>query len=161
MVLLLEDDYLLQPSALAELLGVFASHRPCFAAPYDGADRYTTSFNEDDGAVTVVAGQHRHWRTVRALSVTYAARLGMMRLLRPLLPHPLDDYDNSQRLAAALGGGAILTPLPGLASHIENIGHFSEPYVALYHDYVSLGQRLHERGAALPAFPGYAPGAGS
>ena len=160
-VLLLEDDYLLQPSALAELLGVFASHRPCFAAPYDGADRYTTSFNEDDGAVTVVAGQHRHWRTVRALSVTYAARLGTMRLLRPLLPHPLDDYDNSQRLAAALGGGAILTPLPGLASHIENIGHFSEPYVALYHDYVSLGQRLHERGAALPAFPGYAPGAGS
>ena len=154
-VLLLEDDYLLQRSALAELVGVFASHAPCFAAPYDGADRYSTGFNEDDGAVTVVAGQHRHWRTVRALSVTYAARLGTLRLLRPLLPHPLDDYDNSQRLVAALGGGAILTPLPGLASHIENIGHFSEAYVGLYYDYVALGQRLHARGAALSSFPGY------
>ena len=57
MVYLVEDDYFHHASAVAEMLGVFASHDPCFVAPYDYADRYWWGGNRLDGKVTVLAGQ--------------------------------------------------------------------------------------------------------
>ena len=60
-----EDDYIHATSELVEVMSLFASHDPPFVIPYDYPDRYTRSDNRDDGAVSVVAGLHRHWRTRR------------------------------------------------------------------------------------------------
>jgi len=140
----IEDDYLHLPTATAELVEVFISHDPCFAVPYDYADRYMMpeDVNIDDGRVTVIAGRRRHWRTVSSMTVTFATRGDSFLYFKDMLPHPLNDYHNSVEIIRH--NGSIIAPLPSLASHIENYYYFNAytQFVSLYHDWHAMGQEL-------------------
>lgn len=130
---MLEDDYVHAASELVEVMSLFASHDPPFIIPYDYPDRYTRSDNRDAGSVSVVAGQHRHWRTAESMTVTFAARLHTVLTHRGSLPHPLSDRARSYALIDR--GAYILAPLPSLAAHMERLTGDIEPYVSLYFDW--------------------------
>mmetsp|Transcript_11604 Transcript_11604/g.11626 ORF Transcript_11604/g.11626 Transcript_11604/m.11626 type:complete len:369 (+) Transcript_11604:102-1208(+) len=141
-----EDDYLHLPSATSELIEVFRSHDPCFAVPYDYADRYMMpqDINIDDGRVTVIAGRRRHWRSVSSITVTFATRGDAFSHFRYILPHPLNDFHNSLEITRL--NGSIIAPLPSLASHIENYYYFDHrtQFISLYHDWHAMGRDLVE-----------------
>ena len=122
-------------------------------------------FNAFDGELTLVAAKGRHWRDKVSLSCTFAALRGTIRELArarlplatkgtcggsaPLvvpweegglgmIPNPLDDYANSLRLNTL--GASVVSPLPGLATQMENVDCFVETEVGLYHDWLSHAQ---------------------
>ena len=69
-----------------------------------------------------------------------------------MFPHPKDDYFASLRMATH--GASILSPLPGLAAHVENYeGYVDEGerssesgYVGLYNDWFAFGKGLVDYG---------------
>eukprot|EP01041_Mallomonas_annulata_P005352 gene5352-10701_t len=140
----LEDDYLHLPSSTSELIQIFLSHDPCLAVPYDYADRYImpSDINIDDGKISVIAGRHRHWRTVSSVTVTFATRVDAFLYFNDILPHPLNDYNNSVEITKR--NGTILSPIPSLSSHIENFHYFDHrtQFVSLYHNWHKMGQDL-------------------
>lgn len=80
-VLWLEADYINLPSMLTELVEFFSSHEPCIVAPYDYRDRYYNLNVATEQPVHLVHGKDRHWRTVTSVTVTYAARAGVLQSL--------------------------------------------------------------------------------
>ena len=133
-------------------MDIFAAYSPCFAVPYDYADRYwgTKQINPDANHVTVLAGRHRHWRTVSSTTVTYVARLEALIYYNHTLPHPLNDYENSVNIYKS--GGIILAPLPSLASHTESFDsyHNYAMYLSLYFDWCLYGRNLVDYIKTLP-----------
>ena len=105
-VLLLEDDVMLRPSALVEMMEVFKSHEPCFVRPNDGAEDYTLGAPEEafPSESIVVAGSRRHWKTAISLSVTYAARMGTLDYFAGSFPIPTNDFLRSRKLVEEVRG---------------------------------------------------------
>eukprot|EP00668_Euglena_longa_P015860 GGOE01020034.1.p1 GENE.GGOE01020034.1~~GGOE01020034.1.p1 ORF type:complete len:434 (-),score=52.27 GGOE01020034.1:257-1558(-) len=131
-VFFLEDDYVCHPEMLAEMVDIFASHDVCMAVPYDYFDRYTRSDNIDDGHIKVMAGMHRHWRTVESATVTYASRLEVLNAVKDTLPAPWNDRQRSYEVRKR--GVELWGPLPGMATHFNN-GLKLEDYQTPYFDY--------------------------
>jgi hypothetical protein len=115
---------------------------------------YMPHHNDDDGRVTIVAGRRRHWRTVQSSTVTLSGRLEtilyFLGLADQTFPNPLDDYDASVKMTT-LYGASMVSPLPGLAAHIEDFDGYrprptqyddSSQYVGLYHDWFEYGRHL-------------------
>lgn len=63
-------------------------------------------------------GTRRHWRSVYSVTVTYAARVEVMRSLDAVgcLPTQRNDTEASLAFSGHLG---IFAPLPALASHVH------------------------------------------
>lgn len=108
-------------------------------------------FNDDDGRITIIAGKNRHWRTVTSTTVTLAGLLETVLYFyrAKILPHPLDDYSNSVKMHQA--GASIVSPLPGLAAHVEKYDNYrsfrtefddSSEYVSLYFNWLDFGKFL-------------------
>jgi hypothetical protein len=160
-VFFLEDDVILLPSALVEMVELFASHRPCFVSPIDFAEYYVLgdlpgglTIEHDDSSdpataaasaaaalaeyravfaapSVVVAGRRRHWRTAPSTAVTYAARQGTLDVYAAHLPLPSDDLLRSNYLVRFLNV-SVLTPLPSLAVVSETLSDFTEPSFPLF-----------------------------
>ncbi|GMI31225.1 hypothetical protein TrRE_jg11366 [Triparma retinervis] len=132
-VLLLEDDVMLRPSALVEMMEVFKSHEPCFVRPNDGAEDYTLGAPEEafPSESIVVAGSRRHWKTAISLSVTYAARMGTLDYFAGSFPIPTNDFLRSRKLVEEKEV-TFFSPLPTLALTTENLSDFTEPALPPY-----------------------------
>ena len=78
-----------------------------------------------DGELTVVAAKARHWRDKSPLACTFASKRGTLReaLRKGMLPNPHDDYVSS--LGLIVSGASLVTPLPSLASQIENLERYT------------------------------------
>ncbi len=120
------------------MVSLFRSHDPPFVVPYDYPDRYTRTDNRDDGYISVVAGQFRHWRTVESMTVTFATRLRTVLARWGALPHPLNDRERAYALIEV--GEYVLGPMPGLAAHMERFVGAAESYVPLYFDWVGFAR---------------------
>ena len=154
-LLLLEDDVMLMESALVELLSLFRTHNPCFATPLDFAERYTHSdYNPNDGQLTLIAALRRHWRDKGSLTCTYLARKETVRkaIREENLPIPTDDYNASMRLQAA--GATIVSPIPGIASQIENVERYDEQTIGFYTDWHDIAWEALEAGEFIAAASG-------
>eukprot|EP00668_Euglena_longa_P016486 GGOE01020745.1.p1 GENE.GGOE01020745.1~~GGOE01020745.1.p1 ORF type:complete len:469 (+),score=120.59 GGOE01020745.1:79-1485(+) len=150
---LVEDDYICHPEMLAEVTQLFASHDVCMAVPYDYMDRYIADDNVDDGRIKVIAGAHRHWRTVESSTVTYATRLEVMNAVKDILPAPWDDRKRCYRMRGR--GVEIWGPLPGMATHL-NHGIMLESYQGPYFDYFRFARELLNQSRLLPPpIPGW------
>lgn len=110
-----------------------------------------TDFNDDDGHITIVAGRHRHWRTVSSTTVTLAGRLETVLFFHGqlLMPHPQNDYYNALMIYQM--GASIVSPMPGLAAHVEKYDAYrsfrtefddSSEYVSLYYNWFDFGKSL-------------------
>lgn len=145
-VFALEDDVILQPTALVEMVDLFQSHEPCLCYPIDSPLLYSGDAHfVGVGAepAEVIAARHRHWRTSPSTTSTFATSLGIYKALLAydLLPHPSHDFEHSNALATALPG-SILSPLPGLATSIERLDRFAETHVAFYFNYVRFAKNI-------------------
>ena len=120
-IFLVEEDYLHTPDAIHRLVEFFAAYNPCVASTYDYPDRMTrTRAGKEEPLPIVLKGRGIHWRSVRSVTVTYAARLHVIKDLVRLrgrvaaLPSPCCDSENAPMMHVALG---IFTPMPGLSTH--------------------------------------------
>lgn len=145
----LEDDTVLQPSALQELLELFAAYRPCLATLVDHPVLYAgDGFHLDVadplryGPTGIIAGRRRHWRTIPSTTTTFAATRSVYAELRAadLLPDPAADFAKSSHVARATA--SVVAPLPGLASPVERTDRFTEQFLALYFDYLGYVRAL-------------------
>jgi hypothetical protein len=66
-----------------------------------------------------------------------------------LLPNVLEDYKRSNIITGPQYNAITLSPLPSLASHIENYHH---GYQSEYEAYVSLYFNWHKKGTELVEF---------
>lgn len=124
-----EEDYLYHPEVFARTASFFHDWNPCaitpsnFASYYSGTDPWTRFFYHRN--IVLPSPSHRSWwRTVDSTTVTFAARVHVLKDLVRLggnaaLPGPYGDgyrgdRDPSLFIGAWLG---IFAPLPGLASH--------------------------------------------
>ena len=123
-------------------------------------------FNAFDGELTLIAAKNRHWRDKVSVTCTFAARRGTIRELSQarlppakkgnygdevamtvpwtegglgMIPNPDDDYINSLRILIA--GASVVSPVPGLATQVENMDTYIETEVGLYHDWISFAKR--------------------
>ena len=159
LVFLMEDDVILQDSALVEIYEIFESHSPCFVSPIDFAEFYTLgdagggrerihdgSRHSDyfSSSSIVVAGRRRHWRTAVSTAVTYVSRMATLDFWAAWLPRPTDDLLQSAFLSQEVGA-SILSPLPSLAVVSENLSDLTEPSFSLYYEH-SFARNAYERG---------------
>jgi hypothetical protein len=109
---------------------------------------FLTEFNDDNGNIAIVPGRYRHWRTVRSTTCTFAARMETIIYFERLnlLPNVLEDYKRSNIITGPQYNAITLSPLPSLASHIENYHH---GYQSEYEAYVSLYFNWHKKGTEL------------
>ena len=145
-IVALEDDVVLQPTALVEIIEIFASHDPCVVNPIDSPLLYTGDAHQLGMAYSqpeIVAGRRRHWRTAPSTTTTFATTAANYRRLASLdlLPDPQNDLHHSVTLSSALPG-SIVSPLPGLASPIERVDLFAETHLAFFFDYLAYAHLL-------------------
>lgn len=136
----LEDDVVLQPSALTEMVDFFQSHDPCLVNLVDTPLLYSGDAHfvgVGKSASYLVAGRHRHWRTTDSTTTTFAVTKRTYQSLKEadLLPDPENDFAHSNAIALSFPG-SILSPLPSLATPIERVDQFSETHIALYFNYI-------------------------
>jgi len=147
LVFCLEDDVMLQPSALTEIIEFFISHEPCLVTPIDTPLLYTSdpyflgigSFSPS----RIVAARFRHFRTTQSSTTTFVSTVRVYTFLceNNLIPDPNHDFTHSSQLAR-LAPAAILSPLPGLASPVEYLDSFTETHVAFYFNYFAYAYLL-------------------
>ena len=145
----LEDDIVMQPSALQELLELFAAYRPCLATLVDHPVLYAGDGHHLGvadplryGPTGIIAGRRRHWRTIPSTTTTFAATKSVYAPLwaADLLPDPAADFAKSSHLSRATS--SVVAPLPGLSSPVERADRFTEQFLALYFDYLGYVRAL-------------------
>lgn len=124
------------------------------AVPYDYADRYSHGheLNADLHTITLIAGKHRHWRSIRSTTSTFAIRLENFILYFDHLPFPMPSPGNDFRASQILYslGVSIVSPLPSLAAHINSFDYIaiedkldkerSSEFVPLYFNWFSMAR---------------------
>jgi hypothetical protein len=134
-VYLVEDDYLHLPAALAKMQLAAELPAASYLSPYDHPDRYTRTDDADGRQTRIYLAGGHHWRTAESSCMTFATRVATLRAdhwihwigsVTRKSPRDRNIWRASQRIGsyrwlprAGRRAGRLLTPVPGLATHVE------------------------------------------
>ena len=154
-VVVLEDDNLLSPTALIESIEMFVSHNPCYVYLNDSPQLYadlSSSWSylppaiEIPQKVGLFVGRRRHWRCTPFVTSTYIARRETISFFHDKfnLPNPKGAVDHSHTLLKKdpAYSCAFVSPIPGLGTLIENVDSLYMPETSLYYDWAKYIEKL-------------------
>lgn len=160
LLFLLEDDYIYETHMLSDTIKFFASHNPCFVHPTDYPDRYSMSINNDDGFITMVAGETCVWRSITSTTVTYACRLKTLIAFRDILMNPNNDWGLSNEIRRRAGNAVFFSAIPSHGAHTETLqikntksAKFQIRTAAYYKDWWKMGRQVLLEAQRKPFFP--------
>eukprot|EP00944_MAST-04C_sp_MAST-4C-sp1_P004648 g4648.t1 len=154
-VVVLEDDNLLSPTALIESIEMFVSHNPCYVylndSPLFYADlssswSYLSASIEIPQQTGLFVGRRRHWRCAPFITSTYIARRETISFFHDKfnLPNPKGAVGLSQTLLKkdSAYSCAFVSPIPGLGTLVENVDSLYMPETSLYYDWAKYIEKL-------------------
>ena len=118
--ILIEDDYLFAPKALATIRSLEKLYG-AFFVPYDYPDRY----RDKDSVCQVILGQTCHWRTITSCTMTIGASSQVWEKYIPQLKEAAPT-SNDKVFEEIFKTAPCISPIPGVATHLT--AHHHTPY---------------------------------